>query len=433
MPVRLQAQRVLVVILCALLFVPLLAAVPVEAADGDMYSYNGTLLPALPSWNTSKYPYAVIYWDSYLSAFTLELTSVPAYYGPTDVGPYLKTKISGVSYSYYTAVVDSWVLKKSSYASSRFSFCAFKSGDYCVWSNYDILDENDNSLFLGASDPIPAGIPTVPSLTTSFDGQEISLDAGSLRFFITATNVNGTLSCQWYENGSPVSGEWNFIEAEPGVWLQGWVYTPIGNGTRELYCIVTNTIGDKSESVSTGTVIVHYGVPAGGSGDLSEVTGKLDLLDMEIADLKNSVHAVQDSVDALPDKITDGIQDIVDQENEKSESEGNKFVDQITGLVPNDSQGFIDSMGSLVNVLSYDGTDCVLTIPALTIPAIEPHFSEFTVLESQQLDFEQYINMMPPNLLLLIRSLLTGALIVYCFKELYGVISYFFVLKGGET
>lgn len=412
MPVRSQAQRVVVILLCALLFVPLLAAVPVFAS-----SYDELGLPPLPSWNQSKYPYIVCSFSS--NTYYLYCSSVP-FAGETQ-SPGKTWLPSGARYIFYKLVSNSWGSPSAERTSSH-NFV-----ENVIWSNEVIYDENGDVWF-------PVGDPSVPSLTTSFDGQVISLDAGSLRFFITATNVNGTLSCQWYVNGAPVSGEWSFIEAEPDVWLQGWVYTPVENGTREIYCIVTNTIGDKSESVSTGTVIVHYGVSGGGSsGDLTEVTDKLDVLDMEISDLKNSVQAVQDSVDALPDKITDGIQDIVDQENEKSESEGNKFVDQITGLVPNESQGFVNSMGSLVNVLSYDGTECVLTIPALTIPAIEPHFSEFTVLEPQQLDFEQYINMMPPNLLLLIRSLLTGALIVYCFKELYGVISYFFVLKGGET
>jgi hypothetical protein len=149
------------------------------------YSYNGVELPFLPSWNTSTYPYAVIYWSSYFSAFTLQLTSATAYYGPTDAGPYLLTKASGVSFSFYTAVDNSWVLKKSSYMSSRLSFCDFNSGDYCVWSNYDILYENDNSLFLASSEPVP--VLAYPYSVMVYDYEKGAEDWYQVHLYYSAT------------------------------------------------------------------------------------------------------------------------------------------------------------------------------------------------------------------------------------------------------
>ena len=90
-------------------------------------------------------------------------------------------------------------------------------------------------------------------------------------------------------------------------------------------------------------------------------------------------------------------------------------------------------MGSLADSLGYTGTECVLPIPALKLPALAGLFPSYTVMQAQEVDFEEMIAMLPPNLLLLVRSLLTIALIAYCFKELYSTFSYFFVLKGGKA
>lgn len=360
--------RCLCVILCALLLIPLFASVPVYAADsfgtmpnssvswsieGDTLSFSG--LGSTGSFgNTSEIP-----WNGDLSIKNVIIND-----GITEIGGMLVSNlnldsfvipssvISLASYAFYYLSMDSFHLP-SSITSLPFR-CFYHSSINSLYIPSSVTSANNNafdyftgSLFMESPTPpswvigsssasiskifVPPGsgqsyksdsawskfasiiyeldspTPTVPSLTTSFDGQVISLEAGSLRFFITATNVNGTLSCQWYVNGAPISGEWSFIEAEPGVWLQGWVYTPIENGTREIYCIVTNTLGDKSESVSTGTVIVHYGVSGGGgggSGDLSQVTDKLDVLDMEISDLKQSVELVQEGIDSINDSLT---------------------------------------------------------------------------------------------------------------------------------
>lgn len=78
-------------------------------------------------------------------------------------------------------------------------------------------------------------------------------------------------------------------------------------------------------------------------------------------------------------------------------------------------------------------TDCVIKFPAIAIPAIEPYFNKVELLSAQDIDMSTYIQMMPETILLLLQSLLTVALILYCFKELYGWISYALTLKGGSS
>lgn len=199
-----------------------------------LYSYNGVELPFLPSWNTSTYPYAVIYWNSYFSAFTLMLASATAYYGYPGGSPYLATKASGVSFSFYNAVDDSWVLQNSSYQSPRLSFCDFNSGDYCVWSNYDILYENDNSLFLASSEPVP--VLAYPYSVMVYDYQKGAEDWYQVHLYYSATPFtwngeavgnSGTVYKRIYDADYAVWSEEEEAEIEVSPGLEGRTFQRI--------------------------------------------------------------------------------------------------------------------------------------------------------------------------------------------------------------
>lgn len=130
-------------------------------------------------------------------------------------------------------------------------------------------------------------------------------------------------------------------------------------------------------------------------------------------------------------------QSIIDNQNQLAEQEKNEIQqsgDEATEgaeNVPNQSDGFINALGNLVSALSYNGIECKWTLPQVKMPQISNIVPEMVLIEQQDIDFGVWVQKMPSNILSLIQAVCTGALIVYCFKELYGTISYVFTLKGG--
>lgn len=124
---------------------------------------------------------------------------------------------------------------------------------------------------------------------------------------------------------------------------------------------------------------------------------------------------------------------IIDKEKEEAQNSGNSNIDSMTGAMPNNTGGFIDALGGLVDVLSYEGTDSYgWTFPAIKIPSIDGLWSEIQLTEPIDIDFSKAFNLIPENILQLVRTSLTIALIIYCGKELYSTISYALTLKRGE-
>ena len=121
------------------------------------------------------------------------------------------------------------------------------------------------------------------------------------------------------------------------------------------------------------------------------------------------------------------------QENEKNEtqSQGEGSVNDVSGAIDDKSSGFVSSIRNLVSAMSYNGTSCSWKVPPIKLPAIAGIMDEVKLTDEMPIDFEYWVNKIPANILLLVRSLLTIALIGYCFKELYNTISYVLTLKGG--
>ena len=123
----------------------------------------------------------------------------------------------------------------------------------------------------------------------------------------------------------------------------------------------------------------------------------------------------------------------LEQEEQKAEHQGNASVSEGTNAIENKGSGFVDSLNGLVSSMSYTGTQCSWTFPQVKMPAIKGVMEERVLIKEQPIDFTTWINAIPSPILLLIQSVLTMALIVYCFKELYGTISYVLTLRGGGT
>ena len=147
--------------------------------------------------------------------------------------------------------------------------------------------------------------------------------------------------------------------------------------------------------------------------------------------ISNQIDSVQQDVQALPGQIGNEFQGIIEQENQAANEAGNSSTGELTGVVPDDSQGFINAIRNLASSMSYNGTTAVLPVPSIVLPSISGVMDEAKLTDELSVDFGYWIQKIPDNILQLVRILCTIALIVFCFKELYSCISYALTLKGG--
>lgn len=157
--------------------------------------------------------------------------------------------------------------------------------------------------------------------------------------------------------------------------------------------------------------------------------------DKNANDIQNNADKNASETQANDNKNTQAIIDNQNQiqENEKNEtqSQGEGSVNDVSGAIEDKSSGFVSSIGNLVSSMSYNGTACSWKFPAIKLPAIPGVVDEIKLTDEKPIDFSYWVNKIPSNMLLLVRSVLTIALIGYCFKELYNTISYVLTLKGG--
>lgn len=118
--------------------------------EPTMYSYNGVVLPKLPEWDKSKYPYAVI-WRS-------GTTNNP-YYCAVPFEDYSFQKSGGGVWIVWHVPSDSQVpWYKATLESKAFEYYYDEYGyavvSAIVWANFDVLNA-DGTLFLAKSDPVP--------------------------------------------------------------------------------------------------------------------------------------------------------------------------------------------------------------------------------------------------------------------------------------
>lgn len=116
-----------------------------------MYSYNGTVLPALPEWDKETYPYAVIVysWGGYL-LYTGNSGQVPYVSGITIVFDEFGSLFHcGQSLGGYDYGMEKWTEEEN--LSSGFLPTIFSP----VWSNFDLINQDDGELSMAKSEPIP--------------------------------------------------------------------------------------------------------------------------------------------------------------------------------------------------------------------------------------------------------------------------------------
>ena len=123
------------------------------------YSYNGTVLPKLPEWDKTVYPYAVIDpWSdgTRIYMFTADYETIAF-----SVGPYVEMSIEApVLRCIYDAETDTWGESESVENGVLVGVAGLPT--CAVWSNFDVAVTESGTdeypvgmVVLAASDPIP--------------------------------------------------------------------------------------------------------------------------------------------------------------------------------------------------------------------------------------------------------------------------------------
>lgn len=125
-------------------------------------------------------------------------------------------------------------------------------------------------------------------------------------------------------------------------------------------------------------------------------------------------------------------QDTVDKEKAEAEKGSSEAIEEATEAVKDEySGGLLNSIGKLVSVMSYQGTEASWTFPAITLPEIPGIMKESQLSSETDIDFASWVERIPEPVLAIVRALTTVALVYFCFKELWGVVQYVMTLKGG--
>ena len=132
------------------------------------------------------------------------------------------------------------------------------------------------------------------------------------------------------------------------------------------------------------------------------------------------------------EKIFNYLNQSEERQKNQAQVQGNDSISQGTTSIDDRGGGFSDSLGGLISPMSYNGTECAWEFPTIKLPAIPGVMGEVVLIEKQPIDFSKWVNAIPSGILLVVQSLLTIGLIVYCFKELYDTISYVLTLRGSS-
>lgn len=145
----------------------------------------------------------------------------------------------------------------------------------------------------------------------------------------------------------------------------------------------------------------------------------------------NNTNQIKANQDKNTDKVIQNQKDLQEKEKKDSEDGGNSSSKKAQDSIPQVDGGFLTAIKSLVNSMSYTGTEAKLPIPKAYIPALAG-MEETVLIPEQEYDMSQAItDYVPLTLLTLIKHLFTIALVLFCVKELYGLIQYVLTLKGG--
>ena len=175
------------------------------------------------------------------------------------------------------------------------------------------------------------------------------------------------------------------------------------------------------------------------NGDFTFVYGADSVINQKIDDIKSGFQSnadknasdIQSNNDKNTQSIIDNQNQLAEQEKTETQNSGNNSVNDVSGSVPDKSAGMLSALQSLSNAVSYTGTNATWKFPQMYIPAISGVTDRINLNSEMEINFSYWVNQIPQDIRTIISALATIGLVVFAFKELYGLISYVLTLKGG--
>lgn len=230
------------------------------------YIYNGVELAALPTVDTSTYPYALVLditalkTSSFNYDYSVIFCSDPFFYmtGLKD-GVIVEAIVFPTSSTYisYACLATSASWKKISLTPSGddAEYTAVPVGSVYVWTSHDIINKDTGEVQYEATELEQHIFAATPSISSNLDNSKeyvfyqgdyvtgFRIDAKS-----NDSSSGGVLTYQWYivENG--------VSKAVAGACNKSHMPSTLTLGTFQYYCIVTNTY-EKYTAQSTSNVV----------------------------------------------------------------------------------------------------------------------------------------------------------------------------------
>lgn len=250
--------------------------------------------------------------------------------------------------------------------------------------------------------------------------QTLTYDQGAAAepLMVEATVTDGgTVTYEWYRYGTDAEGE--VYPAD--VFATGNTFTPPTDvaQTAYYYCRAINTDPDGYVAWDYSNSIAVQVNPVTDPGTDTDPDAGTDT----------------DSDNLTAEQVGSAVGDALDQSSAKEEQKinntGNDVSQQLLNAIPDYSSRFLPAVRNLSDSLGYTGTSCVLTMPAITVPAVSDLFSETRILDEQQINFEDFFNKMPEVLMKLTRALFDIAVVFFCLREFNHTIQQ--VMTGFKT
>ena len=278
------------------------------------------------------------------------------------------------------------------------------------------LDKYQNMIDAGSSAAaVPVFVSDIPF------GSSITYTQGAAAApisVIASASDGGTISYEWYRYGKDSSGK--LYDVNVLGTSSSFVPSTAELGTTYYYCRVINTSPDGMVAYNYSSAISVKVVSGAGTDTESETKPGVIDYDKIGSTVEGAISG------ALPGTLTDVFTGLFEQSSTKEEDRahaiGNDAASDLIDLIPDYSSGFLPSLKSLAGALGYEGTTCVLTMPAIKVPAVSDLFGETTFLEEQSIDFEEYFQKIPSSLLNIVRVIFDITLVVFCLKEVSDLI-----------
>ena len=129
--------------------------------------------------------------------------------------------------------------------------------------------------------------------------------------------------------------------------------------------------------------------------------------------------------------ILEAIQSSGEKEKTEAQTGSQSAQSDAQNALPDNSASLLNGVGGFISGMSYNGTDCKWTFPAINLPAISGVMDSVQLSASKDITFSDYLNVIPGNILTIMRAICSVAVIVFGFKEFYSTIEYVLTLRGG--